>query len=522
MSLVAGVDFGTQSVRVSVVDSARGSLGWGVAEYPVHRDRSDPDFATQSHAAHMTALAAATASALAKAQVPGASIEALALDTTGSTVIPVGKGLVPLDDYYLWCDHRAKDEAALITRVAHEEQLPAIEACGGVYSSEWGFAKLLHWLRHHPSERGSLVAALEHCDMVAAVLCGITDPDGVPRSICAMGHKWLWDGDLPPAAFLSRVDPLLAGARDVLRGHYHTSDAAAGQLSTKWAAKLGLQPGIPIPVGAFDAHWDAVGAGIAEGDVVNVVGTASCIMAIAKTAGRIPGLCGVVNGSIHPGLIGIEAGLSATGYLFESIAKRANATVADLSAGLDVFRAGQSGLLHLSWDNGDRTVLVNPNLGGVTLGWNLNHTAQDHLFAAIEGTAFHTRIILERMVEFGVPIRRIIHGGGVPQKNEVLNQVYANVLGMPVLVPERSITSLGSAIFAFLAAGTFASVEEAQAALCPSYRTVEPDAQARATYDRLYSHWRTLYFSMGAPGSAPVSTGAILPELRAIAAEVRR
>ena len=179
-------------------------------------------------------------------------------------------------------------------------------------------------------------------------------------------------------------------------------------------------------------------------------------------------------------------------------------------------------LLHLSWDNGDRTVLVNPNLGGVTLGWNLNHTAQDHLFAAIEGTAFHTRLILERMAEFGVPIKRVIHGGGIPQKNEVLNQVYANVLGKPVLVPERSITSLGSAIFAFLAAGTFASVEEAQAALCPSYRTVEPDAKAHAMYDRLYSHWRTLYFSMGAPGSSPVSIGAILPELRAIAAEVRR
>ena len=183
---------------------------------------------------------------------------------------------------------------------------------------------------------------------------------------------------------------------------------------------------------------------------MNVVGTASCIMAIAKTAGRIPGLCGMVNGSIHPGFMGIEAGLSATGYVFESIAKRANTTVAELATGLDAFRAGQTGLLHLAWDNGDRTVLVNPNLGGVTVGWNLNHTAQDHLLAAIEGTAFHTRVILERMAEHGVPIRRVIHGGGIPQKNEVLNQVYADVLGKPVLVPERSITSLGSAIFAFL------------------------------------------------------------------------
>jgi L-ribulokinase len=521
MAVVAGVDFGTQSVRVSIVDSARGSLGWGVAAYPVKRDRNDPDFATQSHEAHMNALVAAMKTALESSQVAGTSIEAIALDTTGSTVIPVGEGLVPLDDYYLWCDHRAHEEAALITRVAHAECLGAIDACGGVYSSEWGFAKLLHWLRHNPEKRGSLVAALEHCDMVAAVLCGIAEPDELPRSICAMGHKWLWDGDLPSREFLEKVDPLLANARDALRGRYLTSEHLAGTLSTTWAEKLGLREGIPIPVGAFDAHWDAIGAGVAEGDVVNVVGTATCIMAIAKQTGRIPGLCGVVKGSIHPGYVGIEAGLSATGYLFEALASRSGRSVADLSQGMESFRGGQTGLLHISWDNGDRTVLVNPNLGGVTLGWNLNHTAQDHLFAAIEGTAFHTRVILERMAEHGVPINRVIHGGGIPQKNEVLNQVYANVLGKPVLVPERSITSLGSAIFAFLAAGTFASIEEAQKALCPPYRVVQPDRSMKSRYDRLFAHWRSLYFSMGAPESGPVSVGGILPDLRVIAAEAR-
>jgi L-ribulokinase len=522
MPIVAGVDFGTQSVRVSIVDSARGALGWGVSEYPVKRDRDDPDFATQSHESHMQALVLAMKTALPGSGGAGDSFAAMAPHTTGSTVIPVGKGLVPLDDYYLWCDHRAHEEAALITRVAHAERLPAIDACGGVYSSEWGFAKLLHWLRHNPDKRGSLVAALEHCDMVAAVLCGITDADDVPRSICAMGHKWLWDGDLPPAAFLATVDPLLAGARDLLRGRYRTSERIAGTLSPAWATNLGLRAGIPIPVGAFDAHWDAIGAGIAEGDVVNVVGTASCIMAIAKQTGRIPGLCGVVNGSIHPEYVGIEAGLSATGYLFEALAGRSGRSVAELSQGMESFRAGQTGLLHLSWDNGDRTVLVNPNLGGVTLGWNLNHTAQDHLFAAIEGTAFHTRVILERMAEFGVPIRRVIHGGGIPQKNNVLNQVYANVLDKPVLVPERSITSLGSAIFAFLAAGTFGTIEEAQKALCPPYRVVQPDPAVKARYDRLFAHWRSLYFSLGVPDSLPVSVGGILPDLRAIASEARR
>src|ERR1035437_494998 len=463
MALVAGVDFGTQSVRVSIVDSARGALGWGVSEYPVKRDRNDPDFATQSHESHMRALVLAMKTALDASKVPGASIEAIALDTTGSTVVPVGRGLVPLDDYYLWCDHRAHEEAALITRVAKAECLGAIDACGGVYSSEWGFAKLLHWLRHNPDKRGSLV-----------------------------------------------------GARDLLRGRYLTSEQLAGTLSTAWAKKLGLREGIPIPVGAFDAHWDAIGAGIAEGDVVNVVGTASCIMAIARQTGRIPGLCGVVNGSIHPQYVGIEAGLSATGYLFEALAARSGKSVAELSKGMESFRAGQTGLLHLSWDNGDRTVLVNPNLGGVTLGWNLNHTAQDHLFAAIEGTAFHTRVILERMAEHGVPINRVIHGGGIPQKNEVLNQVYANVLDKPVLVPERSITSLGSAIFAFLAAETFKTIEEAQKALCPPYRAVQPDSSVKARYDRLFVHWRSLYFAMGSPASDPISIGGLLPGLRAI------
>ena len=521
---VAGVDFGTQSVRVSIVDSREGPIGSGVAEYPVVRSAADPDFATQSHASHMAALTDAMHTALAAARADGTTIRALALDTTGSTVIPVGEGLVPLDDYYLWCDHRAKDEAALITEVAHDEGEAAIERCGGVYSSEWGFAKLLHWLRHNPTRRDELVTALEHCDMVAATLCGITDPEQLPRSVCAMGHKWLWHADLggfPSDDFFRKVDPLLAGIGEKMPGRYLTSDHIAGQLAPEWAAKLGLPAGIPIPVGAFDAHWDAMGAGIAEGDVVNVVGTATCIMAIARQTACVPGVCGVVQGSIHPAYAGIEAGLSATGDLFEAVAQRSGMPVAALANGLDLYRAGQTGLLRMTWDNGDRTVLVNPRLGGVTLGWNLLSTAQDELFAAIEGTAFHTRIILERMSEHGVPVRRVIHGGGIPQKNEVLNQVYANVLNKPVLVPERPITSLGSALFALMAAGAFPTIEEAQKTLCPPYRTVHPDPDASRIYERLYPMYRSLYFGLGSPDSEPVAIGGILPELRAIAAEVR-
>ncbi len=520
MAIVAGVDFGTLTVRVSIIDSERARLSTATANYPLHRRREDPDFATQSHADHMSALAEATKEAVQSAGIRGDQIEAIALDTTGSSVLPVDAHMQPLGDYYLWCDHRAKAEAQEITALAHSERIEAIQWCGGVYSHEWGFAKLLHWLRHNPDQRNQLASAFEHCDMVAATLCGIADPKQAKRSVCAMGHKWMWnpkwDG-LPPQSFLSKVDPLLDGIRDKLAGDYRTSDHLAGRLAPEWAEKLGLRPGIPIPVGAFDAHWDALGAGCREGDVVNVVGTSTCIIAMSKDATLIPGVCGIVPGSVHPQYTGIEAGLSATGDIFEAIAKRAGTKVAELSKGLDQYRAGQTGLLRLSWDNGDRTVLVNPELGGVTFGWNLLHTAQDELFGAIEGTAFHTRIILERMAEHGVPVHRIINAGGVPQNNPVLNQVYANVLGKPVLVPSDVPTSLGSGIFAMLAAKAFASIEEAQARLCPQHKVFTPQPAAIEVYEQLYPLYRKAYFALGTRSAEPRAFGDILPDLRTIA-----
>jgi L-ribulokinase len=521
MAIVAGVDFGTLSVRVTIVDTARGRLGSGLAEYPLHRKKDDPDHSTQSHQDHMRALAEATHKATASARISGDQVTALAIDTTGSSVIPVGENLEPLNEYYLWCDHRAWREAALITETARRMKLEVIDWCGGTYSSEWGFSKLLHWLRHNPEKRDRFITAFEHCDMAAAVLCGITDPAKAPRSVCAMGHKWMWNhalGGLPPEDFLVAVDPLLKGVRAKLNGCYATSDRIAGQLTPEWAAKLGLRAGIPIPVGAFDAHWDAVGAGAKTGDVVNVVGTSTCIIAMSDERKLIPGVCGVVPGSVHPRKTGVEAGLSATGDIFEAIARRAGTIVAALSAGLENYRAGQTGLLRLTWDNGDRTVLVNPELGGVTFGWNLTHSAQDELFAAIEGTAFHTRVIFERMEQHGVPIRRVINAGGIPQKNDVLNRIYANVLNKPVLVPQADVTSLGSAIFAAMAAGAFDSIEKAQENLCPPYRVIEPEAKAARIYEELYGMYRELYFGFGQSNAGAISVGRVLPALRRIAA----
>ena len=299
-----------------------------------------------------------------------------------------------------------------------------------------------------------------------------------------MGHKWMWnpkwDG-LPPEEFLVAVDPLFAGVRAKMGGGYQTSDRIAGHL----VGGVGRE--------ARPARWNSDSCGSVRralgrdwleyprgrrgerGGHVHLHHRDG-----ARDAELVPGVCGVVPGSVHPGYTGIEAGLSATGDIFDAIARRAQTTVAALSEGLEAYKAGQTGLLRLSWDNGDRTVLVNPELGGVTLGWNLVHTAQDELFAAIEGTAFHTRIILERMAEHGVRVDRVINAGGIPQKNEVLNRVYANVLNKPVLVPAGIPTSLGSGIFALLAAGAYKTIEEAQAAVCLPLRTVEPNPKAAA------------------------------------------
>src|SRR5207248_5184185 len=240
----------------------------------------------------------------------------------------------------------------------------------------------------------------------------------------------------------------------------------------------------------------------------------TCIIGITPSPNLVPGVCGVVHGSVHPQRTGIEAGLSAVGDIFNAIASRAGTDVATLSQGLENYRAGQTGLLRMTWDNGDRTVLVNPNLRGITLGWNLQSTAQDELFAAIEGTALHTRVIFDRMESKGVRVQRVIKAGGIPQKNEVLNRVYANVLGRPVLVPTKSVTSLGSAIFAFLAAETFKSIDEAQDKICPPHRAFEPDSSERAIYDELYRLLSRVYFDFG---ETQAQMGDVLPSLIRIA-----
>lgn len=517
MTLVAGADFGTLSVRVTIMETETGrTLASEVGDYPLERSADDPLLARQKHADHMAALERAMRAAIRSAGISGEEIAAFAGDTTGSSVVMVDENLQPVDDYYLWCDHRAHSEAAEITALAREEGVEALKWCGGVYSHEWGYAKLLHFLRHNPDKRARVATALEHCDMLAATLSGVKTVEDIPRSVCAMGHKWMWGerwGGPPPQEFLSRVDPLLDGFNDKLRGRYGTSAEKAGGLSSEWAGRLGLKAGIPIPIGAFDAHWDAIGSGCREGDVVNVVGTSTCIIALGDAdMSPVPGICGAVPGSVIPGVMGVEAGQSATGDLFEAIARRAGADVATLCAGLENRGPGATGLLRLTWDNGDRTVLVRSDLGGMTLGWDLSHTPADEMHAAIEGMAMHVRIILDRMAEGGLKFDRVINAGGIPQKNDVLNQVYADVLGCEVHVPDRSPTGVGACIFAAIAAGAYETIPQAQSVMCPGTRVFTPRGDRKQAYDRLYGLFRDVYFGFGEGTS--VDLGRVLPALR--------
>ena len=515
MSIVAGADFGTLSTRVTLMDTDSGAvLGSAVAPYPLHRSEADPHVARQSHDDQMQALCTAIRDAVAEAGIDGHDIAAFAADTTGSSVIPLDDRLQPLADYYLWCDHTAHGEADEITQRARDDGIEALEWCGGVYSTEWGYAKLLHFLRHNPG--APLATAAENCDMIAATLCGITDPAEMPRSVCAMGHKWMWGeawGGLPPQEFLTRVDPALAGINDKITGRWGHSLQQAGVLSPDWAERTGMRAGIPLPFGAFDAHWDAIGTRCAPGDVVNVVGTSTCIIAISDADARpVPGICGMVPGSVVPGFMGIDAGQSATGDVFDAIARRAGSDVATLCEGLMGYGPCATGLLRVPWDNGDRTVLVRPDLGGVTLGWDLHHRAADEMHAAIEGMAMHVGLIIERMQAGGARFDRIINAGGIPQKNDVLNQVYADVLGRPVHVPERSPVGVGACIFAAMIAGDFETIAEAQERMAPPLRVFTPRASHVAAYERLSALFRDTYFAFGEGRSCDM--GAILPALR--------
>ncbi|MFT3991653.1 MAG: ribulokinase [Luteolibacter sp.] len=530
MPFSLGIDYGTNSVRALIVDVANGSeLGVGVIDYPSGKqgillDPRDHHLARQHPGDYLFGLEGSVRQALAEAgKIPGFSadqIVGIGVDSTGSSPIPVDENNVPLASHekwrnhlaaqcWLWKDHTSHEEAARITELAAAHRPQYIAKCGNTYSSEWWWSKIWKCSKVAPDVFDAAYSWVELCDFVPAVLAGISDPKAVKRGICAAGHKAFysdeWNG-LPDKEFLSLLDPKLADLLDRLYDQAHDATVSAGSLCAEWAGKLGLPQGIPIAIGEFDVHYGAIGCGVDEGTLVKVIGTSTCDCAVvpaSKTVADIPGICGIVPGAILPGYYGIEAGQSAVGDIFkwwvEHVCGGDGATHIALTEEASHLAPGESGLLALDWNNGNRTILVDPMLTGLLLGQTL-HTTQAEIYRAlIEATAFGARAIIERIREYGVPVERVVCAGGIAEKNPMLMQIYADITGCAMLVSGSSqACALGSAVSAAVIAGAhpdFASAQAAMTSLKPISYSPLPERQA--IYHELYALYRNLHDAFG-------------------------
>ena len=525
-----GVDFGTNSVRALVVRCSDGAeYGARVIDYPsgaqgVLLDPKDGLLARQRPADYLFGLDESIAGALTEAgrkpDFDRSKVVGIGVDTTGSSPIPVDEKNQPLalnagwkDDLnaqcWLWKDHTSWREAAKITELCAKLRPQYIAKCGGVYSSEWFWAKLWRCLNVASGTFGAAYSWVELADWIPSVLAGVADPRSVKRGVCAAGHKALYSDDwggLPDKEFLTALDPRLAELRDRLYEKAYDAREPAGALCSDWAAKLGLREGIPIAIGEFDVHYGAIGCGVREGTLVKVIGTSTCdcaVISAGKPVADIPGICGIVKGAILPGFFGIEAGQSAVGDIFkwwvEGVLGGDAALHAELTAEAAEQRPGQAGLLALDWNNGNRTILVDQRLSGLLLGQDLYTTRADIYRALIEATAFGARAIIERLRQYGVRTDHVVCTGGIAEKNPLLMQIYADVTGCVMEIAGSSQTcALGSAIAAAVLAGAhpdFASAEAAMTWLKPE--SFEPNAEHRSVYDQLYALYRELHDSFG-------------------------
>ena len=535
-SFVLGVDFGTNTARAVVVDCADGRIvASSVAEYPsgdhgVITDPKDPHLARQHPGDYLVALRASVRGALRAAKrskgFAPERVAGIGVDTTGSTPIPVDGACRPLalDKHFrkhpaaqawLWKDHTAMEEATAITETARQYAPKYIAPIGGTYSSEWYWSKIWKCLKVAPDVFEAAQSWVELADYVPAVLAGVTDPRAIQRCVCAAGHKALyaeaWNG-FPSPTFFARLDPRLAALRSRLPDRAFPADRPAGHLTAAWAKELLLPAGIPIAMGGFDAHYGAVGAGVKTGTLVKIIGTSTCDVAVAPLSERmadVPGICGIVPGSVMPGYYGLEAGQSAVGDLLHWWVARVCEGDARLHARLTAeaarSRPGESGLLALDWNNGNRTILVDPRLTGLLVGQTL-HTSRAEVYRAlIEATAFGARAIVERLRENGVPIDRVVCCGGIAEKNALFMQVYADVLGHPMhIAGSPQTTALGAAISAAVAAGRYPSFEAAQGKMTSlQAKRFTPRPEARAVYDDLYKMYRELHDTFGAMSGKP-------------------
>ena len=355
---------------------------------------------------------------------------------------------------WLWKDHTSAAAAAEITEKAARSKEGYLTKCGGVYSSEWYWSKILHCRRTAPEVFEAAYAWVELADFVPAFLTGQTDPDTLPRGVCAAGHKAMYHqdwGGLPRKEFLRQLDPALVKVAEHYASHTMTADQPAGRLTAEVAAKVGLPPGVPVAVGAFDAHMGAVGAGVKPGTLVKIIGTSTCditVWPLDKPLADIPGLCGIVPGSVQNGMYGLEAGQSAVGDIFNWFVK--HLAPASASAGGDAhvnlsrqaerIEPGASGLLALDWNNGNRTILVDPLLTGLLIGQTLHTTAAEIYRALIEATAFGALTIINRFEEYGVAIQEVVNCGGIAEKNPLVMQIYADVCNRPMKVSRSAQT----------------------------------------------------------------------------------
>ncbi len=534
-----GLDFGTNSCRSVIVDLADGKeLASYVSGYPsgsegVLLDAKDPNVARQNPEDYHLSLVESVQEATAQArqddpEFSPEKIIGIGVDTTGSSPMPVDDkgtplGLLPQfkDNLnamvWLWKDHSSHAEAAQITKLAQEIRPQYLAKIGGTYSSEWFWSKILHCKNTDPVAFKAAHSFVEFCDYIPALLAEETRPDRITRSVCAAGHKAMYNeewGGLPDKEFLSSVDPELGELRDRLYEKAVPSDRLAGQLSQEWAEKLGLNPGIAVAVGAFDAHMGAVGAGVKEGTLVKILGTSTCDIMVfpkQKSLADIPGVCGIVDGSVLPDYYGIEAGQSAVGDIFlwfvnhlvpDSYGKTVDDKFKNLEKEASKQKPGEHGLLALDWNHGNRTILVDVRLSGLLIGQTLHTQAHEIYRALIEATAFGALTIINRIEEYGVKVEEVVNCGGLAAKNPFLMQIYADITGRPMKVSRSDQTcALGAAIFGATAAGKekggFSSVEEAQQVLTGIKETYEPDSEKHTVYTEIFRLYSQLHDAFG-------------------------
>lgn len=532
---VIGVDYGTDSVRTLLVHAQTGEvLGTHVHDYVRWKQGLFCDALQSQFRQHpldyLEGLensirgALATASEEVKAGVVGISV-----DTTGSTPVAVDPNGTPLallpefaenpnGMFILWKDHTANAEADEINALANKWDTDFTKYVGGIYSSEWFWAKILRTLRVDPAVREKAFSWVEHCDWISAVLTGNTNPLTMKRSRCAAGHKAMWHEEfegLPSEAFLTTLDPLLAGLRDRLFRDSFTSDEAVGTLSAEWAQKLGLTTNVTIGVGAFDCHMGAVGAQITPYTFVRVMGTSTCDMLIAprEEIGHllIRGICGQVDGSIIPGMLGMEAGQSAFGDVYawfqqvivspvrellgddaaDELTQKLIPTLSEKAAQLPVT---ENDAVAIDWFNGRRTPDANHTLKGAITGLNLGSDAVRIFKSLVEATAFGSKAIVDRFLSEGVPIRQVIAIGGVAKKSPFVMQTLSDVLNMPISIASSDqACALGAAMCAAVAAGVHPTMEAAQEAMGSGFdATYEPRPEVVAVYARLYQKYLKL------------------------------